>query len=180
MKKIWKILIGLVAVLALGIFTLLNTRADVTVERTFNAPIDKVWTMWNNPEAIKKWWGPTGYSCPMAQNDPRVGGSYILGMQGPDGKVVYNVGTYSEFEPMKKMVSKMAFADEDGRPVPASHYGLPGNWPDEVIVSVEFTNAAEKTIVKITEQGIPSIMKLFAKMGWEQQFEKMDVILAGP
>lgn len=180
MKTIWKVLAGILLILVVTILTLLNTRSSVTVERVLNAPVDKVWAAWNDPETIKKWWGPTGYSCPTATNDPRVGGSYLLGMQGPDGKVVYNVGTYTEFVPSKKMVSKLYFADEDGKPVPASQYGLPGSWPEFVIVSVEFTEGDGKTTVKITEEGIPAIMKLFAKMGWEQQFEKFDVILAGP
>ena len=133
--------------------------------------------MWNDPESIKKWWGPTGYSCAVAQNDLKIGGRYFLGMQAPDGKISYNIGIYTEIDPMKKIVSKLSFADESGTPVPASHYGLPGNWADEATVMVEFTAMDGKTQVQITESEIPMIMKLFAGMGWGQQFEKMDALL---
>jgi len=178
MKKIL-IALGVVAVvLAIIIGVSLQTRTTIHVEHTLNAPPDRIWQMWNDPEVIKKWWGPTNYSCPIAKNDPRVGGGYFLGMQGPDGKIAYNLGTYTEVVPLKKMVSKLSFADESGNPVPASKYGLPGNWADVVQVTVEFQEADGKTLIKITEEDIPTIMKIFAKMGWEQQFEKMDAFIA--
>lgn len=178
-----KILIALgvvVAVVAIIIGVSLKTRTTIHVEHTLNAPAEKVWRMWNDPEIIVKWWGPMNYSCPVAKNDPSVGGKYFLGMKAPDGTVNYNVGTYTEVVPMKKMVSKLAFADESGNQVPASKYGIPGNWPDEVQVTIEFEEADGKTLVKITEEGIPSIMKIFAKMGWDQQFEKFDALIAAP
>lgn len=176
-KNIWKILGAIVVVLIVISFTLLQTRSTVTIQHVFNAPVEKVWTMWNDPESIKKWWGPTGYSCAVAQNDLKIGGRYFLGMQAPDGKISYNIGIYTEIDPMKKIVSKLSFADENGTPVPASHYGLPGNWAEEATVTVEFTAMDGKTQVQITESDIPTIMKLFAGLGWGQQFEKMDALL---
>ncbi len=151
--------------------------STVVIEHTLNAPVAKVWQMWNDPETIKKWWGPGPYTCPVAQNDLRVGGGYLLSMQDPKGKVIFNVGKYIEIVDNKKIVSLMAFADDKGNPVPAETYGIPGKWPDAIKVSVEFTEQGERTHVRIEETGIPTIMYLFAKLGWSQQFEKFDALL---
>lgn len=31
---------------------------EVEFERTYDAPIAKVWQAWTDPESLKKWWGP--------------------------------------------------------------------------------------------------------------------------
>lgn len=175
-----KILIG-IAILFVGlvIITQILSRMSsvVVIEHTFNAPVAKVWQLWNDPEAIKKWWGPDFYTAPTVTNDLQVGGTYLLSMQDPKGKIIYNVGKYIEVVEHKKLVSLMAFADATGNPLPAETYGIPGNWPDAVKVAVEFTDQGDKTHVKVEETGIPTIMLIFAKMGWKQQFEKFEKLL---
>ena len=52
-----------------------------------------------------------------------------------------------------------------------------GQWPDAITVTVEFAEMGGRTRVAITEVGIPLIMKLFAKMGWEQQLDKFQALL---
>ncbi len=150
----------------------------VKVSRTFNAPIERVWSNWNDPETIKRWWGPKGYSAPVIQNDIRVGGAFLFSMKSPSGEVHYNTGTYTDIALNKKIVSKMSFADETGKAIPASEIGLPGEWPDYVEVLVEFEDLkGQKTTITVTETGIPLIMSVFAKMGWEQQFDKFEDVI---
>ena len=175
-----KILTGLVILLALFVlfyFYASNTTTVVSIHRTFSAPVEKVWQLWNDPEIIKQYWGPHGYSCPVAKNDVREGGSFLLGMQGPDGKIVYNAGTYTEVIPNQKMVSKLWFSDENGNKVSPDIYGIPGKWADDVNVTMEFKGEGDKTHLTITEVGMPTLMSVFAKMGWEQQFEKFEKLL---
>lgn len=154
-----------------------RTTRQVSVERTFNASIEKVWQHWNDPESIQKWWSPKGYTAPVIKNDLRESGTFLFSMKAPDGKVSWNSGKYVEVIEHKKIASKMAFSDEAGNMVPASTYGVPGNWPDAVLIEVEFENMGDKTKVKITETGIPLILYVFAKMGWEQQFDKFETLL---
>jgi hypothetical protein len=54
---------------------------------------------------------------------------------------------------------------------------VPGKWPDEVSMIFEFKEVDGKTQVTLKEIGIPLIMKMLAKMGWEQQFDKMEALL---
>ncbi len=68
----------------------------VELTRTFKAPIELVFEAWVQPELIKQWWGPEGYSCPEAQINFMVGGKNLLAMKSPDGKTIWSTGTYKE------------------------------------------------------------------------------------
>ena len=57
----------------------------VVIERTFEAPVDLIWKMWTDPEHFKKWYGPQGFSIPVADMDLSVGGKRLVGMASPDG-----------------------------------------------------------------------------------------------
>lgn len=144
------------------------------VEHTLNAPVDRVWTMWSDPETIKQWWSPTDFTAPVIKNDFRIGGRYLFAMKDPKGEMFWSAGVYHEIVPQQKIVSSHYFADESGNAIPSP---VPGEWPAEVQVMVEFSDAGGKTHVKVTETGIPLIMKFFAGMGWKQQFEKFDKLL---
>jgi uncharacterized protein YndB with AHSA1/START domain len=171
-----KLLTGLFLLAALGTgayYYASRASSKVRVARVFDAPIDRVWSNWNDADTMKRWWGPKDYSAPVIKNDFRVGGVFLYAMKSPAGDVHYNAGRFTDIALNKTIVSKMYFSDDQGRPVPASAAGIPGHWPDEVELRAEFTDLdGQKTKVEITETGIPLIMSVFARMGWEQQFDK--------
>ncbi len=176
---IWKSLIAVIVVLALVVGVSLQTRSTARVEHTLPAPVAKVWTTWNDPESMKQWWGPDGYSAPVVKNDLKVGGKYLLAMKSPGGEVSYNAGTYTEVVEHQKIVSDLVFSDENGNALAGNQIPVPGNWPDTVKMTVLFKDLdGTRTHVSITEEGIPLIMKLFAQLGWKQQFGKLEKILA--
>lgn len=175
-----KILLAVLVVIVLGVgfgFFAARTPSTVIVEHTLSAPLTKVWKLWIDAEAMKKWWGPKDFTAPVIQNDFKVGGSFLLSMKAPDGKMFWNTGKYIEIVPFEKIVSSMSFSDETGRVFTGSEIPVPGKWPDAVTVTVEFKEMDGKTHVLIQEEGIPLLMKVMAKMGWEQQFDKLDSLL---
>jgi len=42
-------------------------KKDLVFTRVFNAPVTQVWKAWTDAERVKKWWGPDGFSCPVAR-----------------------------------------------------------------------------------------------------------------
>ena len=56
---------------------------DVVVSRTFPVPPDQVWRAWGESDLVKQWWGPTGFSCPVADVDLRLGGRTLVAMRAP-------------------------------------------------------------------------------------------------
>ncbi len=165
------------AVAALAVFWARRTPCVVRVEREFGASVEQVWALWSDPEAVKKWWGPKNYSAPVVRGDFRAGGEYVLSMRAPDGTTIWNAGRYVDIVANRRISSTMSFSDENGRPLRGKDIPAPGVWPDEVTVTVEFRPVAAGTVVSIEETGIPVVMKPFAKLGWEQQFDKIEKLL---
>jgi uncharacterized protein YndB with AHSA1/START domain len=66
----------------------LSCALDASRERVFRALTD--------PAELVKWWGPSGFTTPEIQTDPKVGGRYRLGMQPPDSELFYLAGEFLE------------------------------------------------------------------------------------
>ena len=52
----------------------------IVIERTFDAPVNLVWQLWTDPEHFKQWYGPTGFTIPVAEMDLQVGGKRLICM----------------------------------------------------------------------------------------------------
>ena len=151
---------------------------EVVVQRIFDAPRSKVWKAWTEPDEFSKWWGPKDFTAPFIRMDLRVGGGYLYCMRGagPDGVIrdYWNTGKFVEIVPMQRIAAEMSFADADGEMVPAWHYGLPGEWPDSIMLTVTFEDiGGGQTKVTVRESGIPGVMIDMAGHGWEQSFDKL-------
>ena len=44
---------------------------SITVERSFNAPLDPVWAAWTEADVLCKWWAPRPYECVIKSLDFR-------------------------------------------------------------------------------------------------------------
>ncbi len=172
-----KIIIGVLVALGIFVFVARKTPSTIRVERTFNAPVEKVWQIWTDVESMKKWWSPKDYTAPVIKSDLQVSGKFLYSMQSPKGEMFWNTGQYVQVVPNKKIVLLMSFSDENGKVIRGKEIPVPGVWPDAIRVSVDFEDVGGKTRVLVEEVGIPTIMKVFAKMGWEQQFDKFETLL---
>ncbi|MEN0057096.1 MAG: SRPBCC family protein [Mucilaginibacter sp.] len=72
----------------------------VTVAATVNAPVQKVWDLWNNPEHITKWaHASDDWHAPYADNDARTGGTFKTTMAAKDGSFSFDFGgTYTNVQ----------------------------------------------------------------------------------
>jgi uncharacterized protein YndB with AHSA1/START domain len=174
---IYKILGSIALMLALLVLVAWNFHTTVRTERTFNASVADVWRVWSDADSVKKWWGPRGYTALVVRNDVREGGSYLWAMKSEKGRTFWNTGTYKEVVANKKIVSTLSFADENGKTIPSSQVSVPGQWPNEITVIVEFSESDGKTRVTVTEAGIPLIVYAPSKIGWSQQFDKIQSLL---
>jgi len=53
----------------------MTEKQPLIINRIFNAPVEKVWDAWTNPEHMKTWWGPKPFTAPTINIDFRVGGT---------------------------------------------------------------------------------------------------------
>src|SRR5688572_16334680 len=148
--------------------TIAGGQKTVSITRIFDASVDKVWKAWTEAEAFKKWWGPNDYTCSSAKLDVRVGGKMHASMKGPDGKEIWSTGTYKEVVPQKKLVVTDKFADSDGNEVQPSYYGMPGEWPKDVVVTVTLEESNGKTKMTMQQTNVPAEMYDDCVKGWQQ------------
>jgi uncharacterized protein YndB with AHSA1/START domain len=159
----------------------IKNKEGITITRVFDAPRDLVWKAWTDPEHLKRWWGPKNFTAPVSKIDLRVGGKYLSCMRGPDGKDYWSTGVYREIVPLERIVVTDSFADEKGNVVPASYYGMAGDFPLELLVKVTFEELGDKTKMVLRHEGIPSgMMRELTETGWSESFDKLaESIVAG-
>jgi len=144
----------------------------IVIERTFDAPADLIWQMWTQPEHFKKWYGPKGFTVPVAEMDMRVGGKRLICMASPDGSMkMWTTGEYTEIVPVERLVYTESPADEQGNVVSPAAMGMPEGYPatTEVIVLLEYLDGRTKMV--LTHAGVPASSG--ANAGWEQAFDKL-------
>jgi len=71
----------------------------LTIERTFDAPIDLVWDAWTKPEHIANWWAPGPMKLDVKTFDFSEGGNWEYSMMMANGNEFIAKGTYVEINP---------------------------------------------------------------------------------
>ncbi|MES2567011.1 MAG: SRPBCC domain-containing protein [Bacteroidota bacterium] len=149
----------------------------VSIQRKFDLPIDKVWSAWTTEDGLKKWWGPKAYSCPVCHVDFKVGGKYLASMMHKDkGDVLWSTGVYKEIIPQKKIVMTDSFSDSNGNVISAFDAGMPGVWPQELIITVELKEDHGKTYMTLTQEPMPAEMYDDCIKGWNECLDKLEEI----
>ncbi len=152
---------------------------ELVIERVFDAPRERVWKAWTEPEQAKRWWGPKGFTAPVWRTDFRVGGKYLYCMRSPDGKDYWGTGVYREIVRLEKIVATDSFADAEGKVVPATHYGFREDFPRELLLTVTFEDLGGKTNMTLRHAGFPAGPDRDGAMqGWTESFEKLAASLS--
>ncbi len=88
---------------------------SITIKTTINAPIDKVWQYFTNPEYIKQWNNASpDWHTPAAVNNLTVGGNFSYTMAAKDGSFSFDFeGVYDDVQENKYIGYTIA----DGRKV---------------------------------------------------------------
>jgi uncharacterized protein YndB with AHSA1/START domain len=69
--------------------------------RILNSPIEIVYEAFANPDHLKVWWGPNGFTNTIHEFDLKPGGKWILTMHGPEIGNYENSSVFKTVEPMK-------------------------------------------------------------------------------
>ena len=139
-------------------------RRELVISRVLNAPIELVWKVWTEPEYIKNWWGPNGFTNTIFQMDVKPGGVWDFIMHGPDGTHYKNKSVYKEVVKQEKLVY--------------DHISGP-----KFQFTVTFKEQGKKTLINIqmlfeTAELREQTVKTFkADEGLRQNMEKLEVYL---
>jgi uncharacterized protein YndB with AHSA1/START domain len=89
----------------------LVTRPSLTLKRRLNAPPEKVYAAWTNPQKITRWFGPSSVKAgtEQASIDARIGGRYRISFTTENGEYHEVGGVYREMVPHQRLVFSWAW-----------------------------------------------------------------------
>lgn len=118
-----------------------SPETTLQIRRTFQAPRERVFRAWTEPEELRKWWRVgDNWSSPIVEVDLREGGSYRIGMKNPDADQPHiTIGMFKEVNAPGKLVYTWSFE-------------APGQSGDESLVTVEFLDKGGVTEVVLTHE----------------------------
>ncbi len=143
---------------------------SAVIKRVFDAPRERVFRAWIDPDELKRWFGPEGVTTVNAEVDLRVGGEYKTVMQTPAGETVHHYGTYREINPPEKLVYTWVL---DGQGCGGSE----GEYT-ETLVTIEFHELGTSTEVVLTHEFLPSEKSLEGHtFGWNSSLDCLAQLL---
>ncbi|MFI5381028.1 MAG: SRPBCC domain-containing protein [Tepidisphaerales bacterium] len=123
---------------------------EFALTRVFDAPRERVFKAWTEPERLAEWWGPKGFTMRVCKLDLRPGGVFHYCMRAPDGRDMWGKFVYREIVAPERLVFVVSFAGEHGNPV---RHPFSATWPLEVLNVLTFTDQDGKTTVAL--RGFP-------------------------
>lgn len=139
----------------------------LSMTREFSAPRRLVYEAWTQPDHLRHWWGPRGFTTLSCEMDLRPGGRWRVRSRSPEGTEVAEVGVFREIAPPQRLVFTHAWEDVQGDP---GH---------ETLVTVTFTEQAGKTRIDFRQAEFDSIESRDAhEGGWSSAFELLVEYLA--
>ncbi|HEV7690662.1 MAG TPA: SRPBCC family protein [Hyphomonadaceae bacterium] len=98
----------------------MNPAHEISFELILNAPKEKLYRGWTEPELMKQWFAPKPWTTVKVETDVRPGGATSITMRSPEGQDFPNPGQWVEIIPNRKISFTDAFTGDwvpkDGAP----------------------------------------------------------------
>lgn len=85
---------------------------ELILTRIIDAPRDKVFRAWTEPELLKQWFAPLPWTTSKAETDTRAGGASLIVMRSPEGNEFPSRGVYLEVVQNERLVFTDAFTKD--------------------------------------------------------------------
>ncbi len=157
----------------------MNDRS-IVITRVLDAPRERVFKAWTDPEDFARWWGPNGFTTPACRMDVRPGGVLHYCMRSPEGRDFWGKGIYREIVEPERIVYIDTFADADGNPVEPAQYGLSPGWPSGTLVTVTFARHEGQTQLTLEHAAgpAPDSERDMCQQGWDESLDRLAGFLA--
>jgi uncharacterized protein YndB with AHSA1/START domain len=136
------------------------------IERVLPAAREALFAAFTDPGQLAKWWGPEGYAVANLEFEPRVGESYRIEMQPPDGDSFHLTGEFREVDPPERLAFTFVWEPAD---------------PDDVetLAALSFRNLDGSTEVRFTQGPFKTeARRALHRDGWGDSFDKLERVLS--
>jgi uncharacterized protein YndB with AHSA1/START domain len=156
------------------------------INRSFDASIDLMFTMWTDPKHFSQWLPPTGFTMKFLKADIKVGGTGFFCMSGANDIKMYGKTKYIEITKPNRIVYTQIFCDENEN---VSRHPMAPTWPETMLTTINlYEEDSGKTRVtvtwepngKTTKEEVDTFLNARSGMtqGWNGSFDKLDEYLA--
>ena len=137
------------------------------LRRALPGPRPVVLAFFTDADKLARWWGPEGFSVPTLQFDPRVGESFRIEMQPPEGDAFYLTGKFRVIDPPTRLAYTFRWEDPD---------------PDDVetLVDLGFLDLGGGSTEVVLSQGRfkTEARRALHRDGWTDSFDKLEALLS--
>jgi uncharacterized protein YndB with AHSA1/START domain len=134
--------------------------------RLVSAPTSVVFQAFSDANELTRWWGPKGFTTPSLDFEPRVGGSYRIEMQPPEGDRFHLTGEFLDVDAPARLAYTFVWEPPD---------------PDDVETRVDLTfrDLGDSTEVALTQGPFKTEeRRALHRDGWTDSFEKLERLAA--
>ena len=138
----------------------------LAITRVVPAAPEVVFRAFSDPAEIRTWWGPEGFSIPSLELEPRVGQTYRIEMQPPQGDSFHLTGEFREVDPPLRLTYTFVWEDPD---------------PDDIenLVRLSFRDLGGSTEVGLTQRPFKSeARRALHRDGWSDSFDKLERLMS--
>jgi uncharacterized protein YndB with AHSA1/START domain len=141
---------------------------EILTERLFDAPRERVFAAFTDPELIPAWWGPRGVTTTIDQLDLRPGGAWRFVCQDADGRKDGFRGTYREITPPERVVQTFEWE------------GMPGHVLVETVTLEDVGGRTKVTTSSLfhTSEERDGMLDSGMESGLSESYERLDDLLA--
>lgn len=144
------------------------TDRTIRVEREFDAPRDRVYAVYTDPELIPAWWGPRATTVTVEEMDVRVGGRWRFSVVASDGSATGFQGAYRDIVPGERIVQTFEWD------------GMPGYVSVETATFLDLgarTRVVTESLFFTTEER-DGMLQSGMEGGLQETYERLDEVLA--
>jgi uncharacterized protein YndB with AHSA1/START domain len=144
------------------------TDREIHIERVFDAPRERVFSAYTDPELIPEWWGPEGITTIVDRMDVKAGGAWRFVCRDADGREDGFRGTYREVSPPERIVQTFEWE------------GMPGHVAVETAVFEDLGDRTKVTTTSLfhTTEERDGMLSSGMEGGVNQSYARLDALLA--
>ena len=145
-----------------------------TVVAEFDAGVERVWQVWEDPRKLERWWGPPTWPATFDSHDFVPGGKASYYMTGPEGEKGWGWWRFTAIEAPHRLEFDDGFADENGDP------DLSMGTSHAVMELEAIDNRTRMTMVSTFDsaEALEKVLAMGMEEGMMQALAQIDAILA--
>lgn len=139
----------------------------------FDAPVERVWQVWEDPRQLERWWGPPTWPATFTHHAFTVGGESRYYMTGPDGTKAHGWFRTTAVDAPHRYEFDDGFSDENAVPDDTQPV-------IRIAVSLEPTTGGSRMVTVCSYANIEQLEHLVAmgmQEGLEQAHGQIDEVL---